>query len=109
MIAHEIQFAIQLQLVISGSALLAKYGSAVDFMKSDGFQPNSEIYHIIEGESLLSSAKSSIFVIVGSRISHFHDLRKQNHTFSQFSAAKSLIFVIFVSKIVNFRYCRQQN
>lgn len=55
---------LNLQLVISGSALLAKYGSAVDFMKSDGFQPNSEIYHIIEGESLLSSAKSTGLAVI---------------------------------------------
>ena len=37
---------LNLQLIVSGSALLTRYGSAVDFMRSDGFEPESEIYHI---------------------------------------------------------------
>ena len=55
---------LNLQLIVSGSALLTRYGSAVDFMRSDGFEPESEIYHIIEGESLLSSAKSTGLAVI---------------------------------------------
>ncbi|HCG91174.1 MAG TPA: UDP-N-acetylglucosamine 2-epimerase (hydrolyzing) [Dehalococcoidia bacterium] len=55
---------LELQLIVSGSALLSKYGSAVDFIKKDGFIPASEIYHVIEGETLLSSAKSTGLALI---------------------------------------------
>ena len=55
---------LELQLIISGSALLPKYGSAIDVIKSDGFIPSAEIYHMIEGETLLSSAKSTGLAVI---------------------------------------------
>ncbi len=55
---------LNLQLIVSGSALLAKYGSAVDFIRADGFEPTAEIYHMIEGGTLLSSAKSTGLAVI---------------------------------------------
>jgi len=55
---------LELQLIISGSALLPKYGSAIDFILEDGFIPDAQIYHMIEGETLLSSAKSTGLAII---------------------------------------------
>tara|TARA_B100000029_G_scaffold507430_1_gene592026 strand:+ start:7450 stop:8604 length:1155 start_codon:yes stop_codon:yes gene_type:complete len=55
---------LELQLIISGSALLSKYGSAIDFIVNDGFVPNAEVYHIVEGETLLSSAKSTGLAVI---------------------------------------------
>ena len=55
---------LELQLIVSGSALLPQYGSAVDFIVNDGFEPSSEIYHIISGESLISSAKSTGLAVI---------------------------------------------
>ena len=55
---------LELQLIISGSALLPKYGSAIDFILEDGFTPDAQIYHMVEGETLLSSAKSTGLAII---------------------------------------------
>ncbi|MBD85233.1 MAG: UDP-N-acetylglucosamine 2-epimerase (hydrolyzing) [Chloroflexi bacterium] len=55
---------LELQLIISGSALLAKYGSAIDFIVDDGFIPDAQIYHMVEGETLLSSAKSTGLALI---------------------------------------------
>ncbi|MAR30808.1 MAG: UDP-N-acetylglucosamine 2-epimerase (hydrolyzing) [Dehalococcoidia bacterium] len=55
---------LELQLIVSGSALLPQYGSAIDFIINDGFEPSSEIYHMISGESLLSSAKSTGLAVI---------------------------------------------
>ena len=55
---------LELQLIISGSALLPKYGSAIDFIVEDGFVPDAQIYHIVEGETLLSSAKSTGIAVI---------------------------------------------
>ena len=32
---------LELQLIVSGSALLPQYGSAIDFIINDGFEPSS--------------------------------------------------------------------
>lgn len=55
---------LQLQLVITGSALLDKYGSVVDVIKADGFDITSRVHILVEGESLLTSAKSTGLAIM---------------------------------------------
>jgi len=55
---------LELQLIISGSALLTKFGSAIDFIREDGFSPDAEIYHMVDGETLLSSAKSTGLAVI---------------------------------------------
>lgn len=51
--------AIQLQLVVAASALLDRYGSAVDVVREDGFEPDSMVYSVLEGESPVSMAKTA--------------------------------------------------
>ena len=50
---------LELQLVAAASLLLSRYGNAIECIKNDGFKIDSEIYNIVEGESLLTSAKST--------------------------------------------------
>ncbi len=51
--------ALELQLVLAASALLDRYGKIIDTIKQDGFEVKREVYSIIEGESLLSMAKTA--------------------------------------------------
>lgn len=55
---------LELQLVVAGSALLDKYGKVVDLIKKDGFEITSRVLNVIEGEDLLSMAKTTGIGIV---------------------------------------------
>ena len=48
--------------------VLDKYGSVIDVIKKDGFEPTSIVHILIEGESLLTSAKSTGIGIVNCQI-----------------------------------------
>ncbi len=50
---------LKLQLVVSGSALLNKYGSVHNFVRDDGFKIDAEVFNVIQGESITSSAKTT--------------------------------------------------
>jgi UDP-hydrolysing UDP-N-acetyl-D-glucosamine 2-epimerase len=50
---------LELQLVVTGSALLDKYGSVIDVITADGFKACAHVHMLVEGESLLTSAKST--------------------------------------------------
>lgn len=50
---------LELQLVVAGSALLDRYGNAVNVIESDGFDITARVYMILEGENLVTSAKST--------------------------------------------------
>lgn len=50
---------LQLQLVVGASALLERYGPVVDIIRADGFEPNAVVYMVVEGENLVTSAKSA--------------------------------------------------
>tara|TARA_B100000315_G_scaffold257159_1_gene305079 strand:+ start:649 stop:1803 length:1155 start_codon:yes stop_codon:yes gene_type:complete len=54
----------KLQLVVAASALLERYGSAIDYMKTDGFVPDAVVYMVLEGENLVTTAKSTGLGIV---------------------------------------------
>ena len=54
----------ELQLVVAASALLDRYGSAIDYMRKDGFEPNKMVYMVLEGENLVTAAKSTGLGIV---------------------------------------------
>tara|TARA_Y100001970_G_C14257311_1_gene876461 strand:+ start:1114 stop:2268 length:1155 start_codon:yes stop_codon:yes gene_type:complete len=54
----------ELQLVVAASALLERYGSAVKYMKADGFEPDKLVYMVLEGENLVTAAKSTGLGIV---------------------------------------------
>ena len=50
---------LELQLILGASALLERYGSVIDIIKQDGFEPNEIIHMVIEGGDLSTSAKST--------------------------------------------------
>jgi UDP-hydrolysing UDP-N-acetyl-D-glucosamine 2-epimerase len=50
---------LQLQLVVAASAMLDRYGGAIDVIRRDGFEPNAVAYLIIEGENPTTMAKST--------------------------------------------------
>lgn len=51
----------ELQLVVTASALLDRYGNAIEVMEREGFSIDRRIYNILEGENLVTSAKSTGF------------------------------------------------
>lgn len=50
---------LELQLVVAGSALLGRYGTAVNYIEKDGFQIARRVYTVIEGESTTSMSKTT--------------------------------------------------
>lgn len=50
---------LQLQLVVGASALLERYGEVVDTIRADGFAPDATVYMVLEGENLVTAAKST--------------------------------------------------
>lgn len=50
---------LELQLVIAGSALLGRYGSAVDYIEKDGFEIHEKVFMVLEGENATSMAKTT--------------------------------------------------
>ncbi len=51
--------ALELQLVVAASALLDRYGKTVNAITRDGFEIAAQVYMIMEGENLVTSAKST--------------------------------------------------
>lgn len=50
---------VELQIVVAASALLERYGSAVETIEADGFPIAARVYMVVEGENLVTSAKSA--------------------------------------------------
>ena len=50
---------LELQLIVAASALLDRYGSIVDYIERDGFQIAARVFIVLEGENLITSAKST--------------------------------------------------
>lgn len=50
---------LQLQLVVGASALLERYGPVIDVIRADGFEPDAVVYMVVEGENLVTTAKST--------------------------------------------------
>jgi UDP-hydrolysing UDP-N-acetyl-D-glucosamine 2-epimerase len=50
---------LELQLVVAASALLDRYGSAIQTIERDGFPIAARVYMVVEGENLVTSAKST--------------------------------------------------
>ncbi|WP_029035371.1 UDP-N-acetylglucosamine 2-epimerase [Salinimicrobium terrae] len=50
---------LKLQLVIAGSALLDRYGNAVDFIEKDGFPIAAKVFMVLEGENPTTMAKTT--------------------------------------------------
>lgn len=50
---------LNLQLVVAGSALLDRYGSAVDYIIKDGFKIDAKVFMVLEGENATAMAKTT--------------------------------------------------
>ena len=50
---------LELQLVVAASALLDRYGNAQSVIEDEGFRIDRRVYMILEGENLVTSAKST--------------------------------------------------
>ena len=50
---------LELQLVVAASALLDRYGATVKSIENDGFDIAARVYMVVEGENLVTSAKST--------------------------------------------------
>ena len=55
---------LNLQLVVSASALLDRFGSVVEIIKKDGFKVQATVHVVIEGESPITIAKSTGLAII---------------------------------------------
>jgi len=53
------QPGLELQLVVAASALLDRYGSVVDQIKADGFEIDTYVYMVLEGENPTTMAKTT--------------------------------------------------
>src|SRR4030095_16940586 len=56
---------LELQLVVAASALLDRYGNAIQAIEHDGFPIAARVYMVVEGENLVTSAKSTGLGLVG--------------------------------------------
>jgi UDP-hydrolysing UDP-N-acetyl-D-glucosamine 2-epimerase len=50
---------LELQLIVHASALLDKYGEVSSLIEADGFKIDRKIFNLIEGENLITMAKST--------------------------------------------------
>lgn len=50
---------LELQLIVAASALLDRYGSAVNYIEKDGFKIASRVFNVLEGENLAAAAKTT--------------------------------------------------
>ena len=50
---------LDLQLVVAASALLDRYGNSIRLIEGDGFEIKARVYMVLEGENLVTSAKST--------------------------------------------------
>ncbi|WP_129747913.1 UDP-N-acetylglucosamine 2-epimerase [Flavobacterium anhuiense] len=50
---------LELQLVVAASALLDRYGSAVNYIEKDGFVITAKVFNVLEGENLTAAAKTT--------------------------------------------------
>jgi len=50
---------LELQLILGASVLLQRFGNALSIIERDGFNPLKKIFYVIEGENLLTQAKST--------------------------------------------------
>ncbi|MBC2601092.1 UDP-N-acetylglucosamine 2-epimerase [Puniceicoccus vermicola] len=50
---------VELQVVVAASALLERYGRAIDVIRQDGFEVSASVVNVLEGEDLRSMAKTT--------------------------------------------------
>ena len=50
---------LELLLVVAASALLGRYGSAIQYIEKDGFKISAKVFNILEGENITAAAKAT--------------------------------------------------
>jgi UDP-hydrolysing UDP-N-acetyl-D-glucosamine 2-epimerase len=55
---------LELQLVVAGSALIQRYGNAVQVIEDDGFKIDAKVYNILEVENETAMAKTTSMAIM---------------------------------------------
>ncbi|MEP0713748.1 MAG: UDP-N-acetylglucosamine 2-epimerase [Algoriphagus sp.] len=50
---------LELQLVVAASALLDRYGNAVNNIEKDGYKITAKVFNVLEGENLTAAAKTT--------------------------------------------------
>ena len=50
---------LELQLIVGASAILDRYGSVINLIEKDGFEPSARVHMLIEGETPATMAKST--------------------------------------------------
>ena len=50
---------LELQIVVAASALLDRYGSAINYIQRDGFDITAKVFNVLEGENLTAAAKTT--------------------------------------------------
>jgi UDP-hydrolysing UDP-N-acetyl-D-glucosamine 2-epimerase len=50
---------LELQIVVAASALLDRYGSAINYIQKDGFDITAKVFNVLEGENLTAAAKTT--------------------------------------------------
>lgn len=50
---------LELQLVVAASALLDRYGTAVNYIEKDGFEISTKVFSVLEGENVTVSSKTT--------------------------------------------------
>jgi len=63
---------VELQIIACASALLERYGAVINVIRKEGFTIAAEIYSVIEGENLITSAKETglLAAALGDHLSH---------------------------------------
>ena len=59
--AHQ---ALDVQMIVGASALLHRFGSVIDVIRNDGFEPSATVHSIVEGETPTTMAKSTGLAII---------------------------------------------
>lgn len=65
---------LELQLIVGSSALLHRFGKAIDIIRADGFSESAIVHSIIEGETPTTMAKSTGLAII-ELATHFENLK----------------------------------
>jgi len=55
---------VELQLIVGASALLYRFGNAIEVIRNDGFKPDAGVYSVVEGENPTTMAKSTGLAIL---------------------------------------------
>ena len=58
---------LELKTIVGASALLHRFGQAVDVIRKDGFEPAAKVYSIVEGENPTTMASRRVWLLWTSR------------------------------------------